>query len=101
MGVTYDPIARPEIANLLQIVGSILEESPESVAQQRSHCLNAEFKSFVTDVLVAHLEPIQQSIVRLRDDPSIVDRALARGAESARSIASLTLLDVYRALGLE
>ena len=57
-------------------------------------------KKDLADVVVGVVEPFRARVVELLDDPAELDRILARGAERAREVASVTLARVYDRLGL-
>jgi tryptophanyl-tRNA synthetase len=49
---------------------------------------------------VEYLAPVRERYEELRADPGALERILATGAEKARGIASDTLEDVRRAMGV-
>jgi tryptophanyl-tRNA synthetase len=57
-------------------------------------------KADTAAAVVELLRPIQERYRELIADPSVAEKALARGAEKARAVASVTLGRAQDALGL-
>ena len=106
--ITYEPEARPEIANLLEIYAGLLASptaaspSAAEVAVDVAHrrLTMAAFKAELTELAVSRLGPIRRRLELLRQDPAHVEAVLADGAHRARERASQKLRQVHRALGL-
>jgi len=98
--VTYDPVARPEVANLLLLAGLCLGRDPRDVADEVGDRGAGALKALVTDALVAHLAPLRARRADLARDPEVVDRVLRSGAERAGALADDTLLRVREAMGM-
>jgi tryptophanyl-tRNA synthetase len=96
-GITYDPINRPGVSNLINIIRSIRNVD---VQTEFAHLSNKEFKDRVADELVAYLGPIRQKWVELQRESQYIEQVLARGEQEARQIAESTLKDVHRCIGL-
>ncbi len=96
--VRYDPVAKPGVANLLNLLASCVDDSPQVLAGLFSSY--AELKEAVADVVVAKLRPIQQRYADLAADPAGVDAVLAEGARRARDRGSDTVRRARTALGL-
>ncbi|KAJ3189498.1 Tryptophan--tRNA ligase, mitochondrial [Gaertneriomyces sp. JEL0708] len=99
-GITYDPIQRPGVANLINIYSSCTGEPVEEVTQRFAGSGNKEFKDAVADAVIDGVKPIQSEYGRIRKDPQFVEQALETGEARARSLGSKTLNDVQRAMGL-
>jgi tryptophanyl-tRNA synthetase len=90
--------SRPAIANLLTIYHLL---TGKSIAESEQHFEGkgyGHFKGELAEVVVEFLRPFQEK-VKEYDDASL-DAILKAGAEKARSIASETLTDVYRKMGI-
>lgn len=96
--VDYEPVTRPGVANLLSMLGAVLDRTPESLAA--SYSSYAGLKADLTDAVIAALEPVQRGYTDIRADPAELDRILARGAERARALAAPTLSAMQQAMGL-
>jgi tryptophanyl-tRNA synthetase len=86
-GITYDPEARPEIANLLSIYAALEGTTPQAVAGQFAGAQASAFKAALVDVAVAKLGPITARMRELLADPASIDAILKRGAEAANDAA--------------
>ena len=58
-----------------------------------------DLKKEVAEVLVEFVTPFQERVNAYLDDPTELDRVLARGAEKARAVASETLARTYDRVG--
>jgi len=96
--VVYDPANKPGISNLLDILAAVTGRSNSELAA--SYSSYAELKSDVAEALIELLRPIQERHAQLSADPGEVLAVLARGAERAQSIASVTLERAANAMGL-
>jgi tryptophanyl-tRNA synthetase len=59
-----------------------------------------DLKKAVAEVVVEAVTPFRERMTELLDDPAELDRILARGAERASGIASVTSARVRDAVGL-
>jgi tryptophanyl-tRNA synthetase len=59
-----------------------------------------DFKAAVGDAVAEYLAPVRERYAELRADETALERALASGAERARSIAAPVLADVRDAMGV-
>lgn len=98
-GLSYDPEARPEAANLINIYAALSGEKREDVVNQYKYQGFAPFKKALVDVAVAHLEPITGEMRRLMNDPAYIDNILKNGAEKANAVAQDVLAQVKDMVG--
>ena len=91
---------KPGISNLIEVLAVVRGASPESVEQEFDGAGYGDFKSAVAEELVALLEPVRSRYLELRPDEEALEDVLREGAERARAIASDTLGDVRRAMGV-
>ncbi|MDG4789281.1 tryptophan--tRNA ligase [Micromonospora sp. WMMD1102] len=96
--VGYDPMRRPGVANLLEILASCLGGSPDVLAADYGSY--AQLKNAVAEAVEAMLRPIRLRYTELARDPGYVRRVLADGAERARDNAADTVHRAKRAIGL-
>lgn len=98
--VRYDPETKAGVSNLL-VIHSVLSGRPVAdVAASFEGKGYGDLKKEVADVVVAALEPFQERMRTLLDDPAELDRILASGAERARAVADATMQRVRDAVGL-
>lgn len=97
--ITYDPVGRPEVANLLVLAGLCLGRAPEEVAEQVGAGGAGRLKELVTDALVAHLAPLRARRAELARDGGVVRDVLRAGNARANVLADDTLARVREAMG--
>jgi tryptophanyl-tRNA synthetase len=96
--VDFDP-ERPAIHNLLTIYKLLSGKTQEECVANFEGKGYGQFKAELAETVIEFLEPFQQKI-RAIDDASL-NEILKKGAERAREIASKTLSDVYKRIGLK
>lgn len=96
--VRYDPVAKPGVSNLLEILGAATRSKPTDLAV--AYTQYGRLKTDAGEAVVALLEPIQQRYNELLDDPAELSRLLRFGSDKARAVASKTLDRAYSAIGL-
>lgn len=96
--VCYDPVAKPGVANLLEVLAGCVGDSPSTLAGLFTSY--AELKTAVADSVVATLRPIQERYADLAADAAVLDGILREGAERARDLASRTVARAREAIGL-
>jgi tryptophanyl-tRNA synthetase len=88
------------VTNLIEILAAVNGASPEEIENQFDGAGYGAFKTAVAEAVVAYLAPVGERYAALREDEPALERTLAAGAEKARAIASDTMRDVRRAMGV-
>ncbi len=96
--ITYDPVARPEVANLLTISGLCLGRAPESIAEEIGDGGAGGLKKLLTEALNERLRPHRERRAALVADPGYLESVLAAGNARANQIAEATLNEVRTAM---
>jgi tryptophanyl-tRNA synthetase len=91
---------KPGITNLIEILSVIRGSAPEEIEREFDGGGYGAFKGAVADEVVEYLRPLRERYHELRADDAEIERLLAEAAERARAIASGTLRDVRRAMGV-
>lgn len=99
--ITYDPAARPEVANLLLVASLCTGRKPEEIAAEIGDGGSGKLKSYLTEVLNETLRPMRERRVELAKDPELVTRVLRRGIEQARQVAQQTLAEVRGVMNMD
>lgn len=91
------------VASLLKFVE--LFEGKDKRAEYEKKYLSdgiryGDLKSELADAIYMELRPIQEKRAELEANPELVDKIIAEGAQKARKVASETLQEVKRAMGL-
>lgn len=114
--ISFDPEERKGVANLLTILAACssghnvpafnpdgAELTPEQVVQklqEQNISGHAQLKQFVTDAVVEKLRGIQEEYTRLRGDVGYLREVAKEGKEQAQEVASRTMVEVRRKVGL-
>ena len=94
--ITYDPVRRPEVSNLVLLAALCLDRSPYDVADDIGDRGSAALKRLVTEAVNERLRDIRARRAGLAADPGHLRDVLAKGNQRAREIAERTLTDVRR-----
>jgi tryptophanyl-tRNA synthetase len=92
--ITYQPGARPEVANLVLLAALCLDRTPQQVAEEIGVRGAAALKALLTEALNERLRPLRARRRELAADPGYLRQVLAAGNERARQIATRTLTEV-------
>ena len=98
--ITYDPVERPEVANLLMIAAKCEGTDPATIAEEIGDGGGGGLKKRVTEAVNTYFAPIRARRAELAADPAYVDTVLQRGNERANEIADATLTEVREAMGM-
>jgi tryptophanyl-tRNA synthetase len=96
--VVYDRANKPGVANLLEILASATNSSPEHVATQYSQY--GALKAATGAAVVELLAPIRQRYHELLGDRGELARLVRRGDERAEVVAAATLARAHAAIGM-
>ncbi len=99
--ITYDPVNRPEVANLLMLISLCTGESPVAIAERIGEGGGGLLKSTLTEALNEELRPLRERRRQLESNPDYIRKVLLSGAEKAREIGIKTLEEVRRAMNME
>ena len=99
-GITYDPINRPGVSNLLTILGACLDRTPSDLAEEYANKSNAELKALVIDAVQELFKVPRTEFERLRNERAYLTEVAKDGAERAKAISQETIRDVRSFVGL-
>ncbi|HLM26923.1 MAG TPA: tryptophan--tRNA ligase [Thermoleophilaceae bacterium] len=91
---------KPGISNLIEVLAVVRGGLPEDVEHEFDGAGYGDFKSAVAEEVVGLLEPVRSRYLALRPDEQALEVTLREGAERARAIASGTLGEVRRVMGV-
>ena len=97
--IAFDREAKPGVSNLLSIYSALTGEEIDTIVARYEGKMYGHLKVDLADLVVEKLDPIRLRALELMDDPAELDRLLAIGASKAREIASVTIENVYDAMG--
>lgn len=98
--ITYDPVNRPEVANILMLISLCTKEAPEAIAQRIGDGGSGMLKKMLTEALNEELRPLRQKRAELEKNPDYIRQVLLDGSERARAIAVKTLSEVREAMNM-
>lgn len=99
--ITYDPVNRPEIANLLNLIALATREPAIDVAERIGNGGAEKLKKVLTETLNEFLRPIRTRRKELESNKDYIRSVLNTGVEQARRVAEKTLLEVRRVMNME
>jgi tryptophanyl-tRNA synthetase len=97
--VTFDPIDKPGLSNLLTIHSALSGRSVDDIVADYAGRGYGDLKRDLAGLVEDLVTPIRERTVELLDDRAEIDSVLADGASRARSVASATLAAVYDRVG--
>jgi tryptophanyl-tRNA synthetase len=98
--ISYDPLARPAVANLLDLLAATTGKDPHQLADEIGNDGAGRLKQMLTEAVNELLRPLRQRRAALADDRSYIDSVLDYGNDHARHIADHTLTTVHNMLGM-
>ncbi len=96
--ITYDPVNRPAVSNLVAIAALCLDRDPLAVADDLGDAGGGGLKKLVTEALNERLAPHRAARAELVADPGHVLGVLRAGNAHANEVAEATLADVRTAM---
>jgi len=99
--ITYDPVGRPEVANLLLLASLCTGVDPHALAESIGSRGAGALKVVVADALVEHLAPLRARRALLAAEPGLVADVLARGNAHANELANATIETVRTLMGMD
>lgn len=101
-GISYDPIQRPGISNLVNILSLFDSQGrkPEELAAECKNLSPRQFKDRVSDGVIHGLEGVRDRYIGLLKDPDRLDMIGNEGGHKARNSAAETMALVKEAMGL-
>jgi tryptophanyl-tRNA synthetase len=97
--VRHDPVEKPGISNLIEIMSVATGESLPEIESRYDGTGYGQFKEDVAEAVVELLAPIQERYRMLRSDDAELQRMLGVGADKARKASAPTLAAMYERMG--
>jgi tryptophanyl-tRNA synthetase len=96
--ITYDPLHRPEVSNLVLLAALCRDCRPEDIASEIGGAGSHALKRLVTEAINERFRDIRVRRAELTEDPSYLRQVLRDGTKRAREIAANTLQDVRESM---
>jgi len=97
--INYDPVKKPGISNLLNILSSITDVSIKKLEQNFKGRGYNYLKDMVIETILSMTTNLKIRYRILRKDENYLRKVLYEGAKNARSLANVTLKKVYEIIG--
>jgi len=97
--VTFDPVDKPGVSNLLTIYSALSGRTVDELVTAYEGKGYGDLKKDLGAVVADFVTPVQARTRGYLEDPEQLDKLLGIGAEKARSVASVTLRNVYDNVG--
>jgi len=81
----------PGVQNLLNIYQAFSNDNAEAMRNHFTGMRYGDLKKQVAEMVIAHLEPLQQRYQEITKDPAYVESILQQGAERVRPLAAETV----------
>ncbi|HSB66037.1 MAG TPA: tryptophan--tRNA ligase, partial [Anaerolineales bacterium] len=99
--ISYDPVRRPEVANLINLIAMTSNETPETIAENIGAGGGVKLKGMLTESLNEYLRPLRERRKKLEADLGYIRKVLDSGVKQARAVGEQTLLEVRQAMNME
>lgn len=100
LGVTFDPVKRPGVSNILTILATCTDRNPEEVAGLYASKGHAQLKADTAEAVEALLRQPREEFGRLKAATNYLEEVAKDGAVRAREISEVTLALVRSQIGL-
>jgi len=97
--VFYDPINKPSVSNLIDILEGVSGIPIAQLEKDFYGKMYSSLKETVADAVSSMLINLQKKYYAIRSDETYLNNILSVGAEKASALASVTLARVYDAIG--
>jgi len=98
--ITYDPVNRPEVSNLVMLVALCTGGDPEQIAAELGDSGGGGLKKLVTDAVNEFFAPIRARRAELAADPGYLVEVLRAGNAKANAVGDATLAEVRQAMNM-
>jgi tryptophanyl-tRNA synthetase len=98
--VTYDPVNKPGVSNLLTILSAFTGRPLSDLEADFTGRGYGDLKKEVAAAVLDWVMPFQKRVEELLENPAVLDDILADGAARAEAVAGSTLAEAYDAVGL-
>jgi tryptophanyl-tRNA synthetase len=99
--ITFDPLRRPEVSNLITLIALASGRSAQAITQDIGDGGAGKLKKVLTETLNESLRPLRARRKELEGNLDYIQAVLLAGVKQARSVAEATLLEVRRVMNME
>ena len=98
--ITYDPVNRPEVANLLTLLSLMDGRNQDEIASEIGDGGAKMLKDMLIETTDNFLKPIREKRLELENNPQYIENVIKNGIEKAREEANKTLHNVIKYMGM-
>ena len=98
--ITYDPVNRPAVSNLINLIALASGATPEAIAQDIGADGAGQLKAMLTETLNESLRPLRARRKKLESNMDYVRAVLLSGVKQARLVAEQTLMEVRQVMNM-
>ncbi|KAL4926540.1 tryptophan--tRNA ligase MSW1 [Aspergillus undulatus] len=99
-GITYDPVRRPGVSNLIEILSHLEGRSCHEIASGYATASPRALKVHLSEKICQTLSPIREKYGAVMADAAALEDISEQGARAARANAEVTMKAVRKAMGL-
>ena len=98
--ITYDPVNRPAVSNLINLIALASGATPEAIAQDIGMGGAGRLKARLTETLNEYLRPLRARRKELESNMDYIRAILLAGVKQARGVAEQTLMEVRQVMNM-
>jgi len=100
LGITFDPVNRPGVSNIVTILATCIDKNPEEVAESYASKGHAQLKADTAEAVETLLRQPRGEFKRLKAATNYIEEIAEDGATRAREISEVTMALVRSQIGL-
>ncbi|KAI9298949.1 tryptophanyl-tRNA synthetase [Neoconidiobolus thromboides FSU 785] len=101
IGISYDPINRKGVSNLIQLLATSTNQEINIIVNKYQSYSMGKFKGEVADAIINEINPFQKEYFKLIQDKQYLKSVLTLGSQKAEEHASITIEEIYQLIGLK
>lgn len=99
--ITYDPVQRPGVSNLIEILSHFEGVSCNEIASEYRDASLRSLKEHVANRVTHHLQEVRERYLSMMEDKTgYLESVAQQGAEAAQVNANVTMRQIRDAMGL-
>ncbi|KAI1294594.1 Tryptophan--tRNA ligase, mitochondrial [Halotydeus destructor] len=98
--VTFDPVNRPGVSNLVLLHSLLAQKTTEAVVANCSGLTTGQYKLQLADLIIEKISPLRNEAMRLLEDQQYLESVLELGRSKAYERAEETMNQVKQSVGL-
>ncbi|MCA0131730.1 tryptophan--tRNA ligase [Winogradskyella alexanderae] len=99
--ISYDPVNRPEVSNLLKLASLCSDKNPIDIADEVGDQGSGKLKQITAEAINTYFEPIRDKRKELEKNKDYVRDILHKGISKARKTAIETLSEVTEVMNMK